>query len=87
MPTFGITLKPDMSPERLVALTRVHTRGEALKPVAKLLTQRRRWTLTDGDAEVAELAEDRVHGVALNPVSNEVVWRELEVELVGDGSP
>jgi CHAD domain-containing protein len=75
-------------PARLASLTRVHTRGEALKPVAKLVTQRRRWTLTgDGGAEVAELAEDRVHGVALNPVSNEVDWRELEIELVGDGSP
>jgi CHAD domain-containing protein len=75
-------------PARLVSLTRVHTRGEVLKPVAKLVTQRRRWTLTgDGGAEVAELAEDRVHGVALNPVSNEVAWRELEIELVGDGSP
>jgi CHAD domain-containing protein len=58
-----------------------------LKPVAKLVTRRRRWTLTDGGADVAELAEDRVHGVALNPVSNEVEWRELEIELVGDGSP
>ena len=74
-------------PARFVALTRVHTRGEVLKPVAKLVTRRRRWTLTDGGAEVAELAEDRVHGVALNPVSNEVEWRELEIELVGDGSP
>ena len=74
-------------PARLVALTRVHTRGEVLKPVAKLVTRRRRWTLTDGGADVAELAEDRVHGVALNPVSNEVEWRELEIELVGDGSP
>ena len=74
-------------PARLVALTQVHTRGEVLKPVAKLVTQRRRWTLTDGGADVAELAEDRVRGVALNPVSNEVEWRELEIELVGDGSP
>ena len=74
-------------PARLVALTRVHARGEVLKPIAKLVTRRRRWTLTDGGADVAELAEDRVHGVALNPVSNEVEWRELEIELVGDGSP
>jgi CHAD domain-containing protein len=74
-------------PSRFVALTRVHTRGAALEPVAKLLTRRRRWTLTgEGGAEQAELAEDRVHGIRLSPPSNELDWRELEVELVGDGS-
>ena len=73
-------------PAPFVALTRVHTRGAALKPVAKLLTRRRRWTLTgEGGAEQAELAEDRVHGIRLSP-PGELDWRELEIELGGDGS-
>src|SRR5690349_17489582 len=74
-------------PARFLALTRVHTRGAALEPVATLVTRRRRWRLTDqGGAEQAELAEDRVHGVRLTPPPTELDWRELEVELVGDGS-
>jgi CHAD domain-containing protein len=74
-------------PARFVAMTRVHTRGASLGPVAELLTRRRRWTLTgDGGAQQAELAEDHVHGIRLSPPSNELDWRELEIELLGDGS-
>ena len=67
------------------------TRGGAgatpLKPVAKPVTRRRRWTLTGGGgAEQAELVEDRVHGIRLGPPSDELDRRELEIELVGDGS-
>jgi inorganic triphosphatase YgiF len=54
-------------PARFVAMTRVHTRGASLGPVAELLTRRRRWTLTgDGGAQQAELAEDHVHGIRLS---------------------
>jgi inorganic triphosphatase YgiF len=74
-------------PPRFVAMTRVHTRGASLGPVAKLLTRRRRWTLTsEGGAQQAELAEDRVHGIRLSPPTDELDWRELEIELLGDGS-
>jgi len=74
-------------PARFVAMTRVHTRGAALGPVAKLLTRHRRWTLTcDGGAQQAELAEDHVHGIRLSPPLDELDWRELEIELLGDGS-
>lgn len=71
-------------PEALVALTRVYTRGARLDPVAKLVTRRRRWGLVDPQGEeLAELAEDRVHGIALHPSPGELNWRELEVELTG----
>jgi inorganic triphosphatase YgiF len=74
-------------PARLVSLTRVYTRGLRLEPVAKLVTRRRRWTLTGTDGhELAELADDQVHGIRLHPASGELDWRELEIELVGDGS-
>lgn len=75
-------------PARFVALTRVHARRAVLEPVARLVTRRRRWTLTgEGGVELAELADDRVHGLRLNPESDAVDWRELEIELVGEGSP
>jgi CHAD domain-containing protein len=74
-------------PARFVALTRVYTRGMRLEPVAKLVTKRRRWTLTGTNGhELAELADDQVHGIRLHPASGELDWRELEIELVGDGS-
>jgi CHAD domain-containing protein len=74
-------------PARFVALTRVYTRGMRVEPVAKLVTKRRRWTLTGTDGqELAELADDQVHGIRLHPASGELDWRELEIELVGDGS-
>lgn len=47
-------------PAELVAPTRVHTRGAALVPVAKLTTRRRRWVLSDADGrQLAELVEDQ----------------------------
>ncbi|GAA1847532.1 CYTH and CHAD domain-containing protein [Pseudonocardia ailaonensis] len=73
-------------PAELTALARVFSRGQRLDPVAKLVTRRRRWTLADETgAELAELAEDRVQGFPLNPAAAEVSWRELEIELTGDG--
>jgi CHAD domain-containing protein len=73
-------------PARFVELTRVYTRGMRLEPVAELVTKRRRWILTGTDGhELVELADDQVRGVRLHPASGEVGWRELEIELVGDG--
>ncbi len=74
-------------PAQLVALTAVYTRGAAVEPVARLVTRRRRWRLTgEAGAQVAELAEDRVHGVRLGTDAGETDWRELEVELLDAGS-
>jgi CHAD domain-containing protein len=74
-------------PARFVALTRVYSRGRRLEPVAKLVTKRRRRILTGADGhELAELADDQVHGIRFQPAVGELDWRELEVELVGDGS-
>lgn len=71
-------------PTELTALTRVHTRGERVVPVAKLVTRRHRWLLTDSGDEIAELAEDHVRGESLNPASGPVEWREFEIELTED---
>jgi CHAD domain-containing protein len=51
------------------------------------VTKRRRRILTGADGHgLAELADDRVHGIRFRPAPGELDWRELEVELVGDGS-
>ncbi|HVH22671.1 MAG TPA: CYTH and CHAD domain-containing protein [Pseudonocardia sp.] len=74
-------------PAELTALTRVHTRGEALKPVVRLRTRRRRWLLADGTGQaLAELAEDRVTAHTLGHGTEATHWREVEVELTEHGS-
>jgi CHAD domain-containing protein len=79
-------------PAELISMTRVHTRGAPLTPVALLATRRRRWLLTDGDGRrVAELVEDRVDGKSMNAdaATDQVTmsWVEIEVELTEHGSP
>ena len=72
-------------PSELVSLLRVHTRGVALTPVAQLHTSRRRWMVADKKGRgLAELVEDRVAGQRVGSGTGSEVWRELEVELVGD---
>jgi hypothetical protein len=44
-------------PAELVELTRVHTLGAELAPVAELTTHRRRWRLAGAD-KLAELVDD-----------------------------
>jgi CHAD domain-containing protein len=69
-------------PPELVALTRLHTRGRPLEPVAQLNTHRRRWMLSDDDGrELVELVEDEVHAHTLGRETTAVSWREVEVEL------
>jgi hypothetical protein len=48
-------------PPELLTLTRVHTGGTALGPVAQVNTRRRRWVISDTDGRpLAELIDDRV---------------------------
>lgn len=73
-------------PAPLVALTRVHSRGAALVPVAQLTTRRRRWMLTDPDGhQIAELVDDRVSAHTMGEQTRALSWREVEVELAEHG--
>jgi CHAD domain-containing protein len=73
-------------PAELVALTRVHTRGATLVPVAQLNTRRRRWVLADPDGHpLAELVEDQVSAHTMGEQTRAVSWREVEVELAEHG--
>ncbi len=75
-------------PEELAALTRAHTRGAKLRPVALVTTRRHRWRLSDGDGKpVAEVADDHVTAHTLGAQTTAKSWREVEVELVGHGKP
>lgn len=84
-PTAGTGGSP---PDELRALTRVHTRGRPLGPVARLDTHRKRWVLTDDRGrERAELTEDDVDARTLGALEPRTVsWREYEVELGERGS-
>lgn len=73
-------------PAPLVALTRVHSRGADLVPVALLNTRRRRWVLTDPDGrQLAELVDDRVSAHTMGEQTRALSWREVEVELAEHG--
>ncbi len=75
-------------PEELAVLTRAHTRGAKLRPVALVTTRRCRWRLSDGDGEpVAEVVDDHVTAHTLGAQTTAKSWREVEVELVGHGKP
>jgi CHAD domain-containing protein len=66
-------------PEGAQDLVRALIRSEALLPVARLHTQRRRWLLRDGDGgELAELVDDRVSVMERGQVSGR--FREVEIE-------
>ncbi|MDY0811357.1 CYTH and CHAD domain-containing protein [Kitasatospora purpeofusca] len=89
---------PDRPPAALAARVAVFLRGEALVPVARLRTHRRRRHLLDRRGKaLAELAEDRVEARILGPVpvrapehpapdgdrTGSISWTEVEVELAG----
>jgi CHAD domain-containing protein len=75
-------------PAELVGLTRALTRGARLGPVAELTTRRRRWRLTDDDGRVLiEVVDDHVSGNTMGSSTTGLSWREVEVELGGDGDP
>ena len=71
-------------PAELAGLVRVHTRGAALAPIARLTTTRQRLILLDEAGEsLAEVAADDVSARALGPGTVVPRWQEVEVELTG----
>ncbi len=71
-------------PAELAALVRVHTRGEALRPVARISTKRRLRLLLDQDGtSLAEVAADDVSAQAMGEETILSRWQEVEVELTG----
>ncbi|WP_155850235.1 CYTH domain-containing protein, partial [Arthrobacter sp. Br18] len=74
-------------PEPLLRLIRVHTRNEALTPVARLTTQRTVHRLRGMNGEVlADFSDDQVHVQTLFSDQGTHSWREWGIERV-DGSP
>ena len=73
-------------PARLAGLVRGYTRGEALRPVARISTRRQVLTLLDGGgASLAEIAADDVSAQTLGEETVISQWGEVEVELTGGG--
>jgi CHAD domain-containing protein len=71
-------------PPELAELVRVHTRGEPLRPVARMTTRRRRLTLLgQGGESLAEVAADDVSAQTLGATTAVSGWHEVEVELTG----
>ena len=73
-------------PARLAGLVRGYTRGEALRPVARISTRRQVVTLIDNaGASLAEIAADDVSAQTLGEETMISQWAEVEVELTGGG--
>jgi CHAD domain-containing protein len=73
-------------PARLASLARGYTRGEALRPVARISTRRQVLTLVDSaGASLAEIAADDVSAQTLGEETVISQWAEVEVELTGGG--
>jgi CHAD domain-containing protein len=73
-------------PARLAGLVRGYTRGEALRPVARISTRRQVLTLVDGaGTSLAEVAADDVSAQTLGEETVISHWAEVEVELTGGG--
>ncbi len=73
----------DGVPDPLLKLVRVHTRGRALGPVARLETRRIvHHLLNKKGAVLASVSDDQVHAEALTPKRAVQKWREWEIELV-----
>lgn len=75
-------------PARLAAQVEDITAGHPLRPIAILDTERTVVTLTDqAGAPLAEVADDRVTATRLDrPGGQPVMWREIEVEALAEGS-
>ncbi|MGH3939072.1 MAG: CHAD domain-containing protein [Pseudonocardiaceae bacterium] len=75
-------------PDELAALTRAHARGAQLRPIAQVMTRRRRWRLTDdAGAPVLEVVDDHVAAHTLGSQTTAKRWREIEVELLDQDQP
>ncbi len=73
-------------PARLAALVRGYSRGDALRPVARISTRRQVVTLIDNaGTSLAEVAADDVSAQTLGEETVISQWAEVEVELTGGG--
>jgi CHAD domain-containing protein len=73
-------------PGELAGLIRAYTRGEPLRPVARIATSRQRLILLGQAGEsLAEVAADDVSAQALGDSVAVSSWHEVEVELTGGG--
>jgi CHAD domain-containing protein len=73
-------------PARLAGLVRGYTRGEPLRPVARVSTRRQVVTLIDNaGTSLAEIAADDVSAQTLGEETMISQWAEVEVELTGGG--
>jgi CHAD domain-containing protein len=71
-------------PAELAEMVQVHTRGEPLRPVARITTTRRRLILLGKNGRsLAELAADDVRSQTLGDTTTLSQWHEVEVELTG----
>ena len=71
-------------PRELAELVRVHTRGEPLRPIARLTTRRKRLVLLDRSGEsLAEVAADDVSAQTMGGTTTRSRWHEVELELTG----
>ncbi|MFF2242802.1 CHAD domain-containing protein [Arthrobacter sp. NPDC058130] len=75
--------QPDTVPDELKDHLLVFTRGEELRPVVRLSTQRTTHRLYGpGGEHLADMADDLVHAEVLHPPGPARDWREWEIELV-----
>jgi CHAD domain-containing protein len=73
-------------PARLARLVRGYTRGEELRPVARISTRRQVVTLIDdAGSSLAEIAADDVSAQTLGEETVISQWAEVEIELTGGG--
>jgi CHAD domain-containing protein len=71
-------------PGELAGLVGAYTRGEPLRPVARVTTSRQRLILHDqGGESLAEVAADDVCAQTMDGTTTVSRWREVEVELTG----
>jgi CHAD domain-containing protein len=76
---------PGVPPIEASNLVTGWTRGETLRPVAKLETRRHRIELGDnGSKPIAEVADDHVR--ATTPASDAELFRQIEIELLNDSA-
>jgi CHAD domain-containing protein len=73
-------------PGELAGLVRAYTRGNPLRPVARMTTRRQRLILLGRAGEsLAEVAADDVSAQTLGGTTTLSRWHEVEVELTGGG--
>jgi CYTH domain len=71
-------------PGELAGLVRVRTRGEPVKPVAQVTTNRQRLVLLgQAGQSLAEVAADDVSAQTLGDITTVFCWHGVEVELTG----